>query len=176
MVLFTAIWSQLNPGVVQKPSITLYHGFAGKRVRVKLISWAGAPTFIGTQRTALTIANIPDPIRIEFDAGFQANGMGVVMAQNAPDAVYIYPNCFYVDPLFIYDYDPDATFTDRLVTKGYRIGSKEPTIDGVMIGNTITITLSTSSTPRDLVPDEVAFSYVRNQFYYYKAEFDIEEI
>lgn len=171
MVLFTVIWGTPQGMVANvRPSIRVMHPFAGKRVRVRLLSWTGAPTYTGTDSGNLFV-----PIRIEFDEGFQANGMGAYSYETGLQPHYIYPNCFYVDPISGYEADPGATDPDRQVVGGFHI-RHEPTIEGIMVGNVINVTLSSSATPAGVVPDPVLYSYIVKEFYYYKAEFEIEEI
>lgn len=169
MVLYTVIWNPVSNALGQKPTVSIYHSFAGKHVRVTLLSWSGAVTYAGSSHTQTW-----DPIRIEFADGFQSNGMGAIASQNGTDPAYIYPNCFYTDPILGFEADPAAAEPDRQVIAYTR--HKEPAIQGVMVGNVISISLSVATAPINEVPNQTTFSYVRNQFYYYKAEFDIEEI
>lgn len=169
MVLYTVIWGPADQDVVPtKPYVQVYHAFAGKRVKIKLLSWSGALSQLGTTPSGC----LPDVIRLDFGNELQAYQMGGQAESNSLFKWYFYPNSFYVDPIQAFGSDSVAA---ALPVVGIQRAAKPPTITGVLVGNTFTLTLNSISSTREETPDS-AYGYILDQFWYYKAELDIEEI
>lgn len=170
MVLYTAIWCKNESQVY--PYVTIYHAFAGKRVRIKLLTWSGS---ILTDGHALDDGVIPLPIRIDFDDTLQANAMGVQQDSNSIifPFIYMYPNSFTVDPITCTQSSGDANRETVLLRS---LTWECPKISGYLVGNQIRLTLRSvtdTNTKQGVVVPELQYL---DTFNYYKADFDIEEI
>ena len=173
MVYYPVIFGPVNQAVdgPTKPLVQIYHAFAGKRVRIKLLSWSGAVSGLGTGPTA----GEPEVIRIDFGNELQANAMGAQSFTNSQTyaaALFMYPNAFYVDPIRTYSNDNAGL---AFLVNGIQRAAKPPVIEGTLVGNTLTLTLNCVQFPRERVPT-AQFGYILDEFLYYKAELDIEEI
>lgn len=172
MVLYTAIWGPVDQTAGPAlPFIKIYHAFAGKHVRIRMLSWSGALHQAGEVPSGM----FPSVIRIDAGDELQSYQMGSQVITNSlwNTGIYFYPNSFYVDPPLAYSNDNPGL---ALQSCGFQTRGHAPSIEGRLVGNTLTLELNLVLMPKHTVPPITEAKNILDGFYYYKAEFDIEEI